>query len=161
AERQRSKGRAMLTRSFAEGQVLFIEGDPADSVFRLVSGGVDIVRELDGEPILLGTVGAGQFIGEMGVVENQPRSATARAATEVEVEILFPAEFFDQIAHSPRAARELIHRLSQRLREADDRIIKDERGGRARGTWQNTDSQTALSVNNNAYLAAKNPWLQR
>jgi hypothetical protein len=79
----------------------------------------------DGEPILLGAVGAGQFIGEMGVVENRPRSATAQAASEVEIEILTPTEFFDQIAGSPPAARELIQRLSQRLRAADDRIVNE------------------------------------
>ena len=146
---------------FAEGQVLFREGDPADSVFRLLSGAVDILRELDGDPILLGTVGAGQFIGEMGVVENRPRNATARAASEVEVEILTPTEFFDQIAGSPRAVRELIERLSRRLREADDRIVNDERrSGRAHGIRKDADSQTAVESVNNAYLAAKNPWLR-
>src|SRR5262245_26977709 len=92
-----SEGSAMTCTHFAEGEVLFREGDPPDCVFRLLSGAVEILRELDGEPILLGTVGAGQFIGEMGVVENRPRSATARAASEVEVEIFTPTEFFDQI----------------------------------------------------------------
>ena len=87
----------MICTHFAEGHVLFREGDPADCVFRLLSGAVDILRDLDGDPILLGTVGAGQFIGEMGVVENRPRNATARAASEVEVEILTPTEFFDQL----------------------------------------------------------------
>src|SRR5262249_59317778 len=91
------------------------------------SGAVDVVRELDGDPILLGRVGAGQFIGEMGVVENRPRSATVRAASEVEAEFFNPTEFLDQIVGSPRAARELIQRLSRRLREADDRIANDER----------------------------------
>ena len=152
----------MINTHFAEGQILFRDGDPADRVFRLISGAVDIFRELDGEPILLGTIGAGQFIGEMGVVENRPRSATACAASEVEVEILTPTEFFDQIASSPRTARELIRRLSQRLREADDRIVNDERrSGLALGNWRNADSQTAGALVNNAYLAAKNPWLQR
>jgi CRP/FNR family transcriptional regulator, cyclic AMP receptor protein len=156
------KGRAVTSTHFAEGQVLFREGDPADSVFRLLSGAVDILRELDGDPILLGTVGAGQFIGEMGVVENRPRSATARAASGVEVEILTPTEFLDQIAGSPRAARELIQRLSQRLREADDRIVNDERrSGRAHENRKDADSQTAVGLVNNAYLPAKNPWLQR
>src|SRR6516162_895252 len=80
--------RTEMTRThFAEGQILFREGDTADSVLRLFSGTVDVFRELDGDPVLLGKVGAGQFIGEMGVVENRPRSATARAASEVEVEI--------------------------------------------------------------------------
>jgi CRP/FNR family transcriptional regulator, cyclic AMP receptor protein len=148
----------MSRTHFAEGQVLFREGDPADGVFRLVSGAVDILRELDGDPILLGTVGVGQFIGEMGVVENRPRSATARAASEVEVEILSPTEFLDQISGSPQAARELIQRLSQRLREADDRIVNNERqSGRTPGTHRDADSQTV----NNAYFAAKSPWLQR
>jgi CRP/FNR family cyclic AMP-dependent transcriptional regulator len=152
----------MTCTHFAEGQILFREGDPADSVFHLLSGAVDILRELDGEPILLGTVGAGQFIGEMGVVENRPRSATARAASEVEVEILSATEFLDQIAGSPRAARELIQRLSQRLREADDRIVNNERrSGRAHGTRQDVDSKTAVESVKHAYLAAKNPWLQR
>jgi len=152
-----------MTRThFAEGQVLFREGDLPDSVFRLLSSSVDILRELDSEPILLGTVGAGQFIGEMGVVENRPRSATARAASEVEVEILTPTEFFDQIARSPQAARELIRRLSQRLREADDRIVNDERrSGQAHKTHKDADSHTAVASVNNAYLSAKGPWLRR
>src|ERR1700751_2761767 len=152
----------MIRAHFAEGHILFREGDPADSVCRLLSGSVDILRELDGQPILHGTVGAGQFIGEMGVVENRPRSATARAASEVEVEILPPTEFFDQSARSPQAARELIRRLSQRLREADDRIVNDERrSGQAHKTHKDADSHTAVASVNNAYLSAKGPWLRR
>jgi hypothetical protein len=152
-----------MTRThFAEGQILFREGDPTDGVFRLLSGTVNVFRELDGDLIRLGTVGAGQFIGEMGVVENRPRSATARAASEVEVEFLNPTEFLDQIAGSPRTARELIQRLSQRLREADDRIVNDEkRSGQALAIWKDVDDQTAVSSVNNAYLAAKTAWLQR
>lgn len=152
----------MTLTHFAEGQILFREGDPADGVFRLLSGAVDILREVDGHPILLGTVGAGQFIGEMGVVENRPRNATARAAGEVEVEILTPTEFLDEIAGSPRTARELIRRLSQRLREADDRIVSDEkRSGQAHGNWRDAENQTPGPPVDNAYLAAKHPWLQR
>src|SRR6202048_1999789 len=158
----RLRGPQMTCTHFAEGQFLFREGDPADGVFRLLSGAVDIVRDLDGDPILLGTVGAGQFIGEMGVVENRPRSATARAASEVEVEFLTPTEFLDQIAGSPQAARELIQRLSQRLREADDRIVNDERrSGRAHKSRNDADSLAAVQSVNTAYLAAKNPRLQR
>jgi CRP-like cAMP-binding protein len=57
-----------MTRThFAEGQILFREGDSADGVFRLISGTVDVLRELDGDPILLGTVGAAQFIGEISL----------------------------------------------------------------------------------------------
>jgi hypothetical protein len=71
---------------------------------------------------------------------------------------LTPAEFFDQLALSPPAARRLI----QRLREADDRIVNNEkRSGRAHGNWRDVDNQTAGSSVNNLYLAAKSPWLQQ
>ena len=66
---------------------------------------------------------------------------------------------FDNL--SPRTAGELIHCLSQRLRKADGRIVNDERqSGRAHGTRKDADSQTAIESVDNAYLAAKNPWLQ-
>jgi CRP/FNR family cyclic AMP-dependent transcriptional regulator len=142
----------MARTHFAEGH----------SVFRLLSGTVDVLRELDGYPILLGKVGLGQFVGEMGVVENRPRSATARAASEVEAEVLTPSEFLDEIVSSPQAARELIRRLSQRLRQADDRIVDDERRiGPPPGSWQPHEELTGVPAINNAYLAAKNPWLQQ
>jgi FHA domain len=52
--------------------------------------------------------------------------------------------------------------LRQRLREADDRIVNDERrSGRAYWSRKEARSQTAVESVNNAYLAAKNPWLQR
>jgi CRP/FNR family transcriptional regulator, cyclic AMP receptor protein len=141
-----------MTRThFAEGQILFREGDPSDGVFRLLSGTVDVVRELDGDLILLGRVGAGQFIGEMGVVETRPRSATVRAASAVEAEFFNSTEFLDQIVSSPQAARELIQRLSQRLREADDRITNDER----------RSDRPNESLGDNLQLVAMHPWLQR
>src|SRR6266853_4714205 len=103
---------------------------------------IDHTVHVDGDTRLLWV--PRDVLGMTGVVENRRwRSATARAASEVEAEILTPTEFLDQIASSPRAARELIQRLSQRLREADDRIVSDERrSGRAHGT-KDADSQTA------------------
>ena len=90
------------------------------------------------------------------------RSSRARAASAVDVEFLTATEFFDQITGSPQAAREAIQRLSQRLREADDRIVRDKRrSDRAHGMRKDADSQTAVQSVTNAYLAAKNPWLQR
>src|SRR5215471_6224113 len=63
----------MTRKHFAEGEVLFKEGDLPGYVFRLVTGAVDIFRELDGERILLGTVGAGEFIGEMRCGRSPPQ----------------------------------------------------------------------------------------
>jgi hypothetical protein len=76
-------------------------------------------------------------------------------------EILTPTEFFDQIASSPPAARELIN-ASVSGCAGRHRIVNDERGnGRALVSWNNADSQTGGVSVSNAYLAAKKPWLQR
>jgi len=132
------------------------------TVFFAYSPTIDVLRELGGDPILLGSVGPVQFIGEMGVLENRPRSATARAASEVEVEFLTPTEFLEQISNSPRAPRDLIQRLCQRLREADDRIVNDERrSGPAHKNREIALNHTVVSSVNTVFLTAKDPWLQQ
>ena len=84
---------------FAEGQDLFKEGDPADSVFRLLSGAVDILRDLDGDPILLGRIGAGRRTdGRCG----KPPPCDFSRRQRGRGRILTPNEFFDQITGSPR-----------------------------------------------------------
>jgi CRP/FNR family transcriptional regulator, cyclic AMP receptor protein len=158
----------MTSQRFHKGQTLFREGDATDCVLRLASGEVEILRDLGGGAIVLGTLSAGQFIGEMGVVENRPtRSATARAATEVEVEVISPTDFLDRISRSPEAARELIRRLSQRLHEAEDRIVTDERSSGGRAAVRRKASGAGTSVAPAALhgaqlaLAAKHPALRR
>jgi hypothetical protein len=77
-----------MQRYFNQGDILLRQGDPSDCVFRINSGTVEILREVGDITIVLGSVFAGQFVGEMGVIEKRPRSATARAITEVEAEQL-------------------------------------------------------------------------
>jgi len=125
----------MDTRRFAQGDILFREGDAADRVFRLRSGAVEIVRKVGGQAVIMGTVGPGQFVGEMAALERRPHhSATARAATNSEADVLRRDEFLDQIERSSGVARNLIERLSQRLHAANERIVHDEAHGEVRGT---------------------------
>jgi len=120
----------MTARHFRQGELLFSEGDSVDGVLRVLSGRVEISRQRHGIDIVLGGVSSGQFLGEMGVIEGRPRrGATARAATDVEAELIAPAQFLDLISRTPDAARDLIQRLSQRLHAADDRIVADEQRG--------------------------------
>lgn len=123
----------MSSRHFSKGELLFQEGDPVDGVLRILRGTVEIVRQRNGADIVLGAVQAGQVLGEMGVIENRPRrSATARAADDVEAEAVGAADFLDDVSRSPKSARDLIQRLSRRLHEAEDRIVADELAGPAR-----------------------------
>ena len=130
-------------KTYEEGEILFTEGDPSDYVVRIEEGTVDVLRELGGKTIALGAVAAGEFLGEMGVVEGKPRSATARAATAVEAEILQPDVFIAQVSSEPEVARELITRLSARLRSVEDRLVKAVEGTRTKAKDQPSASTSA------------------
>jgi CRP/FNR family cyclic AMP-dependent transcriptional regulator len=119
-----------MLKDYKAGELLFAEGDASGDVMRVVEGEVDIVRSLGDETILLGTVKAGEYLGEMGVIEGQPRSAGARAATDLQVEVLPADTFFDRVSNDPQTAGMLIRRLSARLRDVSDRLIGAVRGDR-------------------------------
>jgi len=72
----------------AHGSYIFREGAPGDFAFVVETGAVEIVKMIDGEEVLLGTVEAGGMFGEMALIDNKPRMAAARAAGEVRVGII-------------------------------------------------------------------------
>lgn len=104
---------------------MFREGDAIDGVFFVQSGTVQIERRREGADIVLGMVGAGQYLGEMGVVEGRERrTATARALIRVEAEVVTADEFLTRISRSESDARAVLERLSARLHELEDRYVK-------------------------------------
>jgi len=135
----------MPAKRFFQGDTLFREGDPADCVMRVLSGTVEVIRQVNGSEIVLGRVQTGQHLGEMGVIEGRPhRSASARAVGEVEVEIIGPEDFLNEVTRTPSLARELIFRLSQRLHFAEDRIVRNEQQGDQRPRESVLGDQVAI-----------------
>ena len=100
-----------------KGDVLFRQGDDSDPVLRVRSGELEVIRESGRASFTLGHVLEGEWLGEMGVIERLPRSATVRAIADGTVEVSSAQEFLDRVSHDPALARELILRLSIRLRK--------------------------------------------
>ncbi len=111
-----------MRRRFEAGDTLFRQGDPSDVAIQILSGSVDVLREVGDEAIVLGTVRAGEFVGEMGVLEGRPRSATVRAAARVEAELIERQAFLDRVSDEPELARKLLVRMSTRLRDVEDTL---------------------------------------
>ncbi|HOO78082.1 MAG TPA: cyclic nucleotide-binding domain-containing protein [bacterium] len=108
------------------GKVLFREEDPADSLCLVLEGTVEIFKTPAPDRVeTLSRMGPGEFFGEMGVLDEAPRSAGARAA-EDSVIALVPAKVFQYVLREePSAvALEVVGRMSQRLREANIRLMK-------------------------------------
>jgi hypothetical protein len=113
-----------MPKHFDPDAVLFRQGDPSDHVILILSGSADVLRETGDDAIVLGTVRAGEFVGEMGVLEGRVRSATVRAAESVEAELIERQAFLERISSEPELARKLLLRMSARLRDVEDMLTQ-------------------------------------
>ena len=111
-------------RKFSAAQDIFQEGDPGDGIFLVKTGLVEISSG-KGERRVFSRLGPGEIFGEMAVIEQRPRSATATAAQDSEVYFLPRAEMLPFIERSPGLAFALLQQISHRLREFDQLHLKE------------------------------------
>ncbi len=114
----------MKWREFQDGDIIVSEGTSSDIVYRILTGEVEVFTERNGEHIVLGSVKPVEFLGEMSIIERRPPSASARAKGAVTAEQLDRWEFVQLISEQPTAAHRLIERLSERLRLANERVVR-------------------------------------
>ena len=91
---------------------------------QILSGTADVLRGIGDDAIVLGTVQVGEFVGEMGVLEGRRRSATVRAASPLEAELIGRQAFLDRVSDEPELARKLLVRMSARLRDVEDMLTR-------------------------------------
>ena len=103
-------------RRFNTGQEIFLEGEPGDGVYFVKDGIVEISSGKGGRHVF-SRLGPGEIFGEMAVIEDRPRSATASAVQDSEVYFLPRDEMLAFIERSPRLAFALLQQISLRLRE--------------------------------------------
>jgi len=80
----------MEERHYDAKRIIFHEGDPGEELFIIKNGEVEIIKinELSGTENLLANLGAGDFFGEMSIIEKETRSATVRAVMPTDVLVL-------------------------------------------------------------------------
>jgi len=107
-------------KSYEPGQVIFSEGEPGDEMFIIIEGAVEIRKRTSmSTSKTLTTFKPGDIFGEMAIIENKPRSATAVATKAGRMLALNEAMFLAMIERNPDFARKMILVLSERLRKAD------------------------------------------
>ena len=126
----RTVANAMKFRQVQQGAVFIEEGEVVHTDFMvlILEGDVSVESEAasaDGG-IVMSCIGPGSLIGEMGLFDGAPRSATCAATTKLEVAVLSREAVLDLIMDNPAVAARLIlaisKRLSDRLREANQNI---------------------------------------
>jgi len=103
-------------RRCAGGEVLFKEGDPADGLYLIRRGSVMISRMIAGREVVLSYLSAGNYVGEMALLTDTPRTATVKAAVTTEVVVLNSETFKRVLARNPAWREEMEARFLDRMR---------------------------------------------
>jgi CRP/FNR family cyclic AMP-dependent transcriptional regulator len=109
-------------REFKKGTVLFREGEPGKEMFVVQQGRVNVSKRVGEVEKILSSMGPGEFLGEMSILNNKPRSATATCAEDSKLLVIDAKTFEAMIRGNAEIAIRMIKKLADRLAEADDQI---------------------------------------
>jgi CRP/FNR family cyclic AMP-dependent transcriptional regulator len=112
---------ACRERNYSAGSKLIKQGDTGVGLYVITVGTVHITKETDPDKaeLDLGTVGPGNVLGEMSLLDDLPRSANVTAVSEVTALLLPVWEFRTTLRNHPDIALKLLATLSRRLRKAE------------------------------------------
>ena len=119
----RALGAMIMRRGAPRGSTVMREGDAADCLYVVVTGRLKVLMgEADGKETILSIIGAGEFFGEMSLIDDNPRSATVTAIEPCELLAITRRDFRRCLVENSDLAMAVMRVLVRRLREADRKI---------------------------------------
>lgn len=119
---------ALLTRvvgrkAYPRNSTIISAGDPNDALYIVISGRLKVMMSDDeGREVILALLSQGEFFGEMGLIDEEPRSATVIAIEACELLTISKADFRKCLQENFDIAMAVMRGLVKRLREADKKI---------------------------------------
>jgi CRP/FNR family transcriptional regulator len=104
-----------INRTLEEDDMVFCENEPGKELYIIQSGRVKITKMVDGQEVLLAVLQSGDIFGEMALLDNKPRSASAIAAERCTMLAINKVNFTGMVEQQPQLATRLITLLSERL----------------------------------------------
>lgn len=95
-------------RHFQPGEIIFLSGTSGDEAYLIRAGQVHIYDAVDGQEVTHAVLRPGDIVGEMALVDDRPRSASARADTPVDVVVLPRKLFLHELERTPPIIRRLV-----------------------------------------------------
>ena len=115
------------TISIQPGELLFEEGSSGDALYAILDGELEITKHRDGKDVVLAARREGEFIGEMSLLEQAPRSASVRALRESRLLEISQAAFETLLSCSPSAHLTILHTVTSRLRSTESMLVQSEK----------------------------------
>jgi CRP/FNR family cyclic AMP-dependent transcriptional regulator len=115
---------AVVTRKSAtRGTTIIGAGDPTESLYIVISGRLKVMMtDTEGKEVILSILGSGEFFGEMGLIDDSPRSASVVSIEPCELLCIHKRDFNRCLADNFDMAMAVMRGLVKRLREADRKI---------------------------------------
>mgnify|MGYP000928610478 CR=1 FL=1 len=108
----------MKTELFGPGSYIFKEGDLSQEAYRIIRGKVELTTDVDSKPVILAQLGKGDIFGEMAMIDERPRTASAQCLKPTECEVMQPGDFQSVILDQPARSLPYLSALFERLRSA-------------------------------------------
>ena len=113
---------AFSRKIIPQNTMIFEEGDIATCAYLLKSGKVEITTYHDGKRILLATILPNQIFGELALIDNSPRSATATTAASSEVIFVKPEDIERRMENLDEFMKYWVAYLTERIRNLSKRV---------------------------------------
>lgn len=114
----------MVSKKFESGNLIFLEESEGKNLFFVVEGSVKVTRlSKDGREVILAMLNAGDFFGEMSLLDGEARSANVIALEKTEVLSLNRDDFLVVLHDYPKIAIQLLKEMTSRLRKSDRQIV--------------------------------------
>jgi CRP-like cAMP-binding protein len=119
SEQRARLARRATRRTYRPGAVIVRQGDTSMSAYVVLSGRVIFEQEVGQSAMTIREMGPGGFFGEMGLIDDMPRSATVVAAETTECALLAKWDFRNELRDDPDIALALLPILTKRIRELE------------------------------------------
>ena len=114
----------MVSKRFKSGNLIFLEESEGKNLFFVIEGSVKVTRlSKEGREVILAMLNAGDFFGEMSLLDGESRSANVIALENTEVLSLNRNDFLDVLNDYPKIAIQLLKEMTSRLRKSDRQIV--------------------------------------
>jgi CRP-like cAMP-binding protein len=120
-----------LGKVYKAGEVIIRQGDAGDCMYIIQSGKVEVIRENQGKEVRLAELDEGDFFGEMALFEKSVRSATVRPLGEVRLLTVDKKMFLRKIHEDPSLAFRIMKKMSNRIRDLNNELMRLTSEGRS------------------------------